>query len=76
MTQDIQEIEPESLTVEMKLSRTEALSKWKDHEYEIVQKKKDRSEKRNYLIFGGSVIGVSIIVYGLSKLVHYINARI
>jgi hypothetical protein len=75
MTQDIQEIEPEPLTVEMKLLKTEALSKWKDCEEEVVEIKKDRSEKRNYLIFGGSVIGVSIVVYGLSKLVHYITGR-
>ena len=82
MTQDLQEVEPEQIVVpvsepiaEMKVLEQEAVI-WKDHEEEIVVKKKaDISEKTKLLLFGGAMVGVSVLVYGIAKFVHYITGR-
>ena len=77
MVQDLQEAEPEQVVVpvvEMKLLEPEPII-WKDHDEVVEVVKKDMTEKTRLLLFGGAMVGVSVLVYGLSKLVHYMSGR-
>jgi hypothetical protein len=69
-------LEPEDLELEPELRRTRTSTIWKDHEVESEVSDvlvKGMTEKKRFLLFGGAMVGVSMLVYGVSKLIQYVK---